>query len=318
MTANETPFFDQLLQQAQQLSPLTTAVVHAASNEALLGAIQAHQQHLINPIFIGPTAKLMAIAEQQKIDLSKYELIDTEHSHAAAMAAVALVRAGKAEMIMKGSLHSDELLSAMLHETLGIRTERRISHVFVMEVPKFPRLLLITDAAINIQPTLMEKRDIVQNAIDLALAIGIAQPKVAILSAVETISVKLQSTIDAASLCKMAERQQIVGGVLDGPLALDNAISEAAAKIKEISSPVAGHADILVVPDLVSGNLLAKQLDFLQGANSAGLVLGARVPVVLTSRANSARERVMSCALALLCEHYKNFPKPQKELQWHA
>jgi phosphate acetyltransferase/phosphate butyryltransferase len=237
-------------------------------------------------------------------DLAPYRLVPTEHSHEAAERAVALVRAGDAEVLMKGSLHTDELMGAVVAKDSGLRTDRRLSHVFAFDVPTYPRALFITDAAINIYPTLEDKRDIVQNAIDLAHGLGIRTPHVAILSAVETVTTKIHSTLDAAALCKMADRKQIKGGVLDGPLAFDNAVSEAAARTKGIESPVAGRADILVVPDLEAGNMLAKQLEYLAGAQAAGIVLGARAPIILTSRADDAITRMASCAIALLLVHH--------------
>jgi phosphotransacetylase len=240
------------------------------------------------------------VARQIGADISRFRIVDTEHSHASAAAAVALVRAGEAEVLMKGSLHTDELLAAVVARTTGLRTERRQSHVFLMDVPTYPKVLMITDAAINIFPTLEDKRDICQNAIDLARAIGLARPKVAILAAVETVNPKMPSTIDAAALCKMADRDQITGGLLDGPLAMDNAISAEAARIKGIRSAVAGDPDIIVVPDLEAGTILAKQLTFMAGSLAAGVVLGARVPIVLTSRADSVRSRLASCAVAAL------------------
>ena len=283
---------------AAQRSPLVTAVVHPCDAESLQGALKAAEAGLIQPLLVGPQAKIRAAAAG--ISLAPYEVIDTPHSHAAAEAAVALVRSGRAQALMKGSLHSDELLQAVAAREGGLRTERRMSHVFVMAVPSYPRLLLITDAAMNISPSLEEKRDICQNAIELARALGIDTPRVAILSAVETVTAKLPSTIEAAALCKMADRGQIVGGLLDGPLAFDNAISPEAAAAKSIKSPVAGRADILVVPEIESGNMLAKQLTFLAGAEAAGLVIGARVPIMLTSRADSVMARTASAALAVL------------------
>jgi len=251
-------------------------------------------------VVFAPRAKLAEVAEQAKCSLDGLTIVDVEHSHAAAAQAVRAVREGGAQALMKGSLHTDELLSEVVNKSTGLRTARRLSHVFVLDVPRYPKPLLVTDAAINIAPTLEEKADIIRNAIELAHAIGVELPKVAILSAVETVTGKLQSTIDAAALCKMADRGQIGGAILDGPLAFDNAVSMAAAKIKGISSPVAGDADILVVPDIEAGNILAKQLEYLADAHAAGIVLGARVPIVLTSRADSAHSRVASCALAML------------------
>jgi phosphotransacetylase len=275
-------------------------VVHPVDRNSLLGAIEAARAGLIVPVLVGPEPKIRAVAEAEAVDLAPYRLVATRHSHEAAERAVAMARAGEVEALMKGSLHTDELMHEVVAKDTGLRTARRITHVFVMDVPTFPRPLFITDAAINIAPDLMTKRDIVQNAIDLAHVLGLAVPKVAILSAVETPTPEITSTIDAAALCKMAERRQITGGLLDGPLAFDNAISEDAAKIKGIESPVAGHADILVVPDLESGNMLAKQLEYLGEAQAAGIVLGARVPIVLTSRADSPATRMASCAVALV------------------
>jgi phosphate acetyltransferase/phosphate butyryltransferase len=290
----------ELFARAQGLAPLQTAVVHPVDRNSLLGAIEAARAGLIVPVFVGPEPKIRAVAEAEAVDLAPYRLVATRHSHEAAERAVAMARAGEVEALMKGSLHTDELMHEVVAKDTGLRTARRITHVFVMDVPTFPRPLFITDAAINIAPDLMTKRDIVQNAIDLAHVLGLAVPKVAILSAVETPTPEITSTIDAAALCKMAERRQITGGLLDGPLAFDNAISEDAAKIKGIESPVAGHADILVVPDLESGNMLAKQLEYLGEAQAAGIVLGARVPIVLTSRADSPATRMASCAVALV------------------
>ncbi|MGH6942993.1 MAG: phosphate acetyltransferase, partial [Geminicoccaceae bacterium] len=270
---------------------------------SLRAAIEAADADLIQPILVGPEAKIRGVAEQFGLDISPYRLVDAPHSHAAAAKAVEIVREGRAETLMKGSLHTDELMAEVVRKEGGLRTERRISHVFVMDVPTYPKPLAITDAAINIFPDLETKRDIVQNAIDMAHALGIELPKVAILSAVETVTPKIPSTIDAAALCKMAERGQITGGLLDGPLAFDNAISKEAARIKGIRSEVAGDAGILVVPDLEAGNMLAKQLSFLANADAAGIVLGARVPIILTSRADTVRARMASCAVAVLLAH---------------
>lgn len=292
--------FQELLQNCKGLPPLACAVVHPCSPESLRGAIEAAQQELIVPILIGPEAKIRSLAAQENLDISPYQLVATEHSHHSAALAVAMVHSGEAQTLMKGSLHSDELLAEVVKKDGGLRTERRISHCFVLSVPTYPRLIMITDAAINIAPTLEDKHDIIQNAIDLARAIGITEPKVAILSAVETVTHKIPSTLEAGALCKMADRGQIVGGILDGPLAIDNAIDEEAAKTKGIRSPVAGKADILVVPDMEAGNMLAKQLTFMAEAEEAGIVLGARVPIVLTSRADSAHARMASCAVAVL------------------
>ncbi len=294
----------ELIKQCEGLAPVTTAVVHPCSDDALLGPIEAAQRGLIEPILVGPEKKIRAIAAQEGLDISPYRLISTEHSHHAAEQGVALVRAGEADALMKGSLHTDELLHAVLSKDKGLRTERRISHCFLLAVPTYARPFIVTDAAINIFPDLATKADICRNAIDLARAIGIGNPKVAILSAVETVTPTIPSTLEAAALCKMADRGQIKNGLLDGPLAFDNAIDLEAAETKGIVSPVAGLADILVVPDLEAGNMLAKQLTFMADAEAAGIVLGARVPIVLTSRADSARTRLASCAVAvLLFEH---------------
>jgi phosphotransacetylase/acyl dehydratase len=293
-------YYRRLVEMTRDLDPVRTAVVHPVDTVSLVGAIEAARESLIVPILVGPEAKIRAAASLAQLDLSPYEIIATEHSEAAALQAVALARAGKAEAIMKGALHTDELMHAVVQAETGLRTARRVSHVFVIDAPGYPRPLLITDAAINVYPTLEDKRDIVQNAIDLAHTLGIAVPKVAILSAVETVSTKLKSTVDAAALCKMADRGQIVGGIIDGPLAFDNAVSEEAAKMKGIVSPVAGQADIFVVPDLEAGNMLAKQLEYLAQAEVAGIVLGTRVPIILTSRADKALARLASCAIALL------------------
>ena len=285
--------------EAKGLEPIRTAVVHPVDALSLLGAIEAAKAQLIIPVLVGPETRIRAAAEQSKLDLSGYELVPTEHSHAAAAQAVALARDGKVEALMKGSLHTDEFMGAIVAEE-KLRTARRMSHVFVIDAPGYPRPLFMTDAAINIYPTLDDKVDIVQNAIDLAHALGIPQPRVAILSAVETVTSKIHSTLDAAALCKMADRGQITGGILDGPLAFDNAVSEEAAKTKGIVSPVAGRADIFVVPDLEAGNMLAKQLEYLADADIAGIVLGARIPIILTSRADKTLARLGSCAIALM------------------
>jgi len=292
--------YQRLLDRCSLLSPTTTAVAHPCDESSLKGAVEAAELRLLLPILVGPKGKIESIAKQCGIDTSRYEIVDSPHSHAAAEAAVRLVREGKAEMLMKGSLHTDELLGAVVAREIGLRTARRISHCFIMDVPTLEQAIIITDAAVNIFPTLEDKVHITQNAIDLAHALGKSEPKVAILSAIETVNPKVPSTIDAAALCKMAERRQITGGILDGPLALDNAINLAAAKIKMIESPVVGQADILVVPDLEAGNMLAKSLTFLADADAAGIVLGARVPVILTSRADSVMTRLASCAVAAL------------------
>jgi phosphotransacetylase len=295
--------YEQLLALCSGLAPATTAVAHPCEASALTGALDAARLRLIQPILVGPAAKIAAVAKECALSLDGVRIVDVPHSHAAAAKAVELVRAGEADVLMKGSLHTDELMSAVVSKELGLRTGRRISHVFMMDVPTYPKVLIITDGAINIAPTLEDKVDIVQNAIDLARSLDVALPKVAILSAVETVTSKMQSTIDAAALCKMAERGQITGGLLDGPLAFDNAISREAAKTKGIRSEVAGDPDILLAPDLEAGNGLAKQLSFLANADSAGLVLGARVPIILTSRADSVRSRTASCGVALRMVH---------------
>jgi len=300
MTLQTYDKFDPYLHAAAALPPVPAAVAHPCSEAALESAVQAAERGLIVPILVGPAARIGAVARTLGVDLSRFRVVDSPHSHAAAEAAVALVRAGEAGLLMKGSLHTDELLAAVVQRDVGLRTERRLSHVFLMDVPTYPKVLMITDAAIAIFPTLEDKRDICQNAIDLARALGVTLPKVAILSAIETVNPKIPSTTDAAALCKMADRGQIVNGVLDGPLAMDNAISAAAARIKGIRSAVAGEPDILLVPDLEAGNILAKQLTFMANADAAGVVLGARVPIVLTSRADSVRARLTSCAVAVL------------------
>ncbi|ODU60139.1 MAG: phosphate acetyltransferase [Acetobacteraceae bacterium SCN 69-10] len=282
---------------------VATAVVHPCDPPSLTGALQAASAGLIVPILVGPVARIRKVAAEAGLELAGIRLEDTPHSHASADAGVALVRAGAAQALMKGSLHTDELMGAVVARDTGIRTARRISHVYVMDVPTYGKLLFITDAAVNIFPTLDDKVDIAANAIELAQALGIPAPKVAILSAVETVSAKIPSTIDAAALCKMSERGQITGGILDGPLAFDNAINLEAARTKGIVSPVAGDADILLVPDLEAGNMLAKTLTFLGRADAGGLVLGARVPVILTSRADSVHARLASCAVAALYSH---------------
>ncbi len=295
--------FAQLLRACEPLEPVTCAVAHPCDRDSLLGALEAARRRLIIPVLVGPPARIQAVAQTNGADISGLRIVPTEHSHASAAAAAALARAGEVEMLMKGSLHTDEILGQIVAAQSGLRTERRVSHVFVMDVPAYDRLLLVTDAAINIEPTLSEKADIVRNAIDLARVLGIALPKVAILSAVEMVNPNIRSTLDAAALCKMADRGQIQGGILDGPLAFDNAISEHAARTKSIKSPVAGRADILMVPNIESGNMLAKQLQYFAGADSAGVVLGARVPIVLTSRADSVRMRIGSAAVAKLLAH---------------
>ena len=293
-----------LIARAKGLPAIDMAVVHPCDVESLKGALMSAEAGLIDPILIGPEAKIRAIASESGLDLKQHRIVDVKHSHEAAAMAVTLVRNGDAEALMKGSLHTDELMAEVVARTSGLRTARRISHVFLMDVPTYPRPILITDAAVNIAPTLEEKVQIIQNAIDLAHIIGIPEPKVAILSAVETINPKIQSTLDAAALCKMADRGQITGGLLDGPLAFDNAVSLSAAKTKGINSPVAGRAEVLVVPDLESGNMLAKQLEYLANALTAGIILGAKVPIVLTSRADTADTRIASCVIATLIAHH--------------
>ena len=292
--------FEGYIQRCHRLAPLVTAVAHPCDESSLAAAVQAGQQGLMLPILVGPRARIQALADKIGLDISGLELIDMPHSEEAAERAVALVREGRAEALMKGSLHTDELMGAVVARNTGLRTDRRISHVFVMDVPTYHKALFVTDAAVNIAPTLEDKIDIAQNAIDLARALGLAQPKVAILAAVETVSSHMPSTTEAAALCKMADRGQIRGGLLDGPLAMDNAISKVAAKIKNIKSEVAGYADILLVPDLEAGNILAKQLTFMANADAAGIVLGAKVPIILTSRADSERTKLASVAVALL------------------
>jgi phosphate acetyltransferase len=291
--------YERLVERCKALSPTPTAVAHPCES-SLRGAVEAAQLGLLAPILVGPREKIAMLAKQFSLDIAAYDIVDAPHSHAAAAEAVHLVREGKAEMLMKGSLHTDELMGAVVARETGLRTGSRISHCFVMDVPALEQAIIITDAAVNIFPTLEDKVHIIQNAIGLAQALGKQQPKVAILSAMETVNPKLPSTIEAAALCKMADREQITGGILDGPLALDNAINLTAARVKKIKSPVAGQADILVVPDLEAGNMLAKSLSFLADADSAGIVLGARVPIILTSRADSLMSRLASCAVAVL------------------
>ncbi len=300
--------FHALMARVRGEAPLITAVAHPCDAAALGAAVEAAKDGLIIPILVGPKLKILAAAEAAGVDCAPYRLVDAPHSVAAAAAAVALVRRGEAQALMKGSLHSDELLHAVLDKDAGLRTGRRLSHVYLIDAPGYPRPLLLTDAVVNIAPDLATKRDIVQNAVDLAHMLGLAEPRVAVLAAVEVVNPEMPSTLDAAALCKMAERGQITGALVDGPLAFDNAISPAAAREKEIVSPVAGQADILLVPDLEAGNMLAKQLTFLAGADAAGVVLGAQAPIILTSRANSARTRLASCAIAGLIA--RATPKP--------
>jgi phosphate acetyltransferase len=292
--------YERLIARAKQVPPAPTIVVHPCDETSLRGATEAAEAGIIVPILVGPTAKITAVARQHGLDIGRFETVDAAHSEDAAAKAVQLIHESKGELLMKGSLHTDELMRAVTASKTGLRTARRISHVFIMDVPTYAETLFITDAAINIFPDLDAKRDIIQNAIDLFTQVGLGTPRVAILSAVETVTSKIPSTIEAAALCKMADRGQITGGVLDGPLAFDNAIDLEAAKIKGIQSPVAGRAQILVVPDLEAGNMLAKNLAFLAQADAAGIVLGARVPIILTSRADTVRTRMASCAVAAL------------------
>ena len=305
--------FARLLKRCEPLAAVSCAVVHPCDRDSLLGAIGAAKRNLIDPILVGPAARIQAVAAANNVDISAYRLVNTAHSHASAATGIALARSGEVDTLMKGSLHTDEIMAEVIASQTGLRTERRVSHVFVMDVPAYDRMLFVTDAAINIEPTLKEKADIAQNAIDLARSLGVEIPKIAILSAVETVNPEISSTIDAAALCKMADRGQIVGAILDGPLAFDNAVSEFAARTKSIKSPVAGRADILLVPNIEAGNMLAKQLQYFAGADSAGIVLGARVPIVLTSRADNVRMRIGSAAVAKLIVHARRtalLPKP--------
>ena len=304
--SDKTLQYRRLLGLAHGLEPVKVAVVHPCSEESLLGALEAAQMKLIVPILVGPEQKIRAVAKAAQAELADYKIVDVEHSHAAAALAVTMAHKGEVLALMKGSLHTDELMAEVLRHSDGLRTERRASHVFVLDVPSYPKPLLISDAAINIEPNLKVKRDIVQNAIDLAHAIGIELPKVAILAAVETVQANMNTTIDAAALCKMADRGQITGGIVDGPLAFDNAISTEAAEDKGIVSPVAGQPDILIAPNLDAGNMLAKQLQYLASAQAAGIVMGLRVPVILTSRADGPLARVASSALAVLVVNAKN------------
>ena len=297
--------FSAMVARAAVSHPIPTAIVHPVEANALRGALEAAHAGLITPVLVGPEARIRAVARTATIDIGAFRLVATEHSHAAALAAAQLAQRGEVRALMKGSLHTDEFLHPVVDPANGLRTERRLSHVFLLDVPSYARLLFITDGAININPDLDAKRDIVQNAIDMAQALGIASPHVAILSAVELVNPKIPSTLDAAALCKMAERGQITGGIVDGPLAFDNAVSPAATAAKHIVSAVAGRADILVAPDLDAGNMLAKQLEYLAGADIAGVVLGARIPIILTSRADSAHSRLASCAVAALIEQHR-------------
>ena len=294
-------FFADLIDRARALATVSVAVAYPVTEVAISGALLAAREQLVHPLLVGPEAVIRATAAAASLDLAGAAIIPAADEDEAARKAVALCKGGQASALMKGSLHTDTFLRAVLASESGLRTSRRLSHVFVLDAPSYPRLLFITDAAINIYPTLDDKVDILKNAIDLAQALGIAQPRVAILSAVETVNPKIASTLDAAALCKMVDRGQIPGAIVDGPLAFDTAVSPSAAAIKGLVSPVAGIADVLLVPDLESGNMLAKQLEYLGGAELAGIVLGARVPIVLTSRADSARARLASCAVASLC-----------------
>ena len=297
--------FERIFALCKGKPPVITAVVHPCDKTSIAGVVDVMKLGLITPVLVGPEAKIRAAAEQAGVSIDGIKLVSTEHSHAAAEAAVAMARKGEVEALMKGSLHTDELLESVVPSDTGLRTGRRITHVFVMDVPAYPKLLLITDAAINIQPDLITKRDICQNAIDLAIMLGIKVPKVAILSAVEVINPKIPGTVEAAALCKMAERGQIIGGLLDGPLAFDNAINREAADIKNIVSQVAGDPDILLVPDLEAGNMLAKQLTYLAGGQAAGVVLGTRVPIVLTSRSDNTAAREVSTAVMCVVAHFR-------------
>jgi phosphate acetyltransferase len=297
--------YQRLIARCQGLEPVPCAVAYPCDESSLRGALEAGAAKLIHPVLVGPQAKIRAVAAEFKLDIGGLTIVDAPHPPAAAEAAVALAREGKVETLMKGSLHTDELMGAVVKRETGLRTKRRVSHCFIMDVPALKQALIISDAAVNIVPTLQDKVDIVQNAIDLAHVLGLKMPKVAILSAMETVNPAVPSTIEAAALCKMADRGQITGGILDGPLALDNAIDLDAAKIKKIDSPVAGQADILIVPDLEAGNMLAKSLTYMAAADGAGIVLGARVPIILTSRADSVMSRLASCAVAALIAHWR-------------
>ena len=303
--------YQQFVDRCAKLGAVPTAVVHPCDRTSLEGAIQAAEAHLISPVLVGPEARIRSVAAAEGIDIARYEIVDSEHSDAAAAKAVVLARAGKVDALMKGSLHTDELMHEVTAAETGLRTARRMSHAFVMDVPTYTEPLIITDAAINIFPTLDDKRDICQNAIDLAQILGCPEPRVAVLSAVETVTAKIPSTLEAAALSKMADRGQITGGLVDGPLAFDNAVSEQAAQEKHIVSPVAGKANILLVPDLEAGNMLAKQLTFMSGADAAGIVLGARIPIILTSRADNLRTRLASAAVAVLMAHARRQAVPK-------
>ena len=302
-TQAPTHAYDDLLDRCRALDPLATSVVFPCEATALAGAVEAAHARLIMPTLVGPRQRIAKIAQEAGLDIASFEIDDAPDAHAAAAKAVEGVKAGRTEVLMKGSLHTDELMAAVVAAGTGLRTSRRISHAFVLAVPNYPKPLIVTDAVVNIAPALEDKRDICQNAIDLAHSLGQMTPKVAILSAVEEVTTRIPSTIDAAALCKMADRGQITGAILDRPLAMDNAISFDAAKTKGLISAVAGDADILVVPNIEAGNILAKQFIFLANADAAGVVLGARVPVILTSRADSVRTRMASCGVALLLAH---------------
>lgn len=297
---------DRLLRAASGISPLRTAVVHPKDALSISGALEAARLGLIKPVLIGPRAKIEAAAAEAGENLSGVEIVEVEHSHAAASEACRLARGGAISAIMKGSLHTDELLAAVVDRNAGLRTDRRMSHVFVLDVASYPRPIFLSDAAINIAPDLAAKKDIVQNAIDCAIALGVVQPRVAVLAAVETVHPSMPATLDAAALSKMADRGQIVGGMVDGPLAFDNAISVVAAAAKGIESDVAGRADILISPNIEAGNMMAKQLAYLAGAQSAGIAMGARVPIILTSRADGRQSRLASCAAAVLLSRHQH------------
>ncbi|HQR53374.1 MAG TPA: bifunctional enoyl-CoA hydratase/phosphate acetyltransferase [Burkholderiales bacterium] len=309
ISVQEHDSYENILKFCRHLPAVVTAVAHPCDVSSLTAVMDATKANLIVPILVGPSERIRKVAADFGFDISQMRIENTPHSHASAARAVELVREGEAEVLMKGSLHTDELMSAVVSSSTGLRTGRHISHVFIMDVPTYDKPLFVTDAAVNIYPTLEQKVDIVQNAIDLAHALRIECPKVAILSAVETVTPKIQSTLEAAALCKMADRGQITGGLLDGPLAMDNAISKEAAEIKKIASPVAGDADILLVPDLEAGNILAKQLTFMANADAAGIVLGARVPIILTSRADNLHARMASCAVAVVLAHARREAK---------
>ncbi|MBL8540558.1 MAG: bifunctional enoyl-CoA hydratase/phosphate acetyltransferase, partial [Betaproteobacteria bacterium] len=309
ISVQEHDSYENILKFCRHLPAVVTAVAHPCDVSSLTAVMDAAKANLIIPILVGPSERIRKVAADFGFDISQMRIENTPHSHASAARAVELVREGEAEVLMKGSLHTDELMSAVVSSSTGLRTGRHISHVFIMDVPTYDKPLFVTDAAVNIYPTLEQKVDIVQNAIDLAHALRIECPKVAILSAVETVTPKIQSTLEAAALCKMADRGQITGGLLDGPLAMDNAISKEAAEIKKIASPVAGDADILLVPDLEAGNILAKQLTFMANADAAGIVLGARVPIILTSRADNLHARMASCAVAVVLAHARREAK---------